>query len=281
MGAEIKIGFTMHPRWLGDGDLSAFIEPLCLVGLSALEFELDQNLPAWPEFGPLMEKTTTQGLDLSFHAPFHPPHTLKGFSGSQREAIKQDYQPMLAVAEAWGKRLGSTRTVVIHAATSHKPADRDKLEADTLAFFTWALEAFPHICFALENNAPAKEDEVKIGERLEDVLRIIHSIENERLQACWDVGHDFMFRGSGDPPVEWLKAVKHVHVHDVNDQGVDHFPLIYQHVPHRSWLPQLCDTGRAEIAVLELKGNQLKTWEPGEIQAMLIGSIAAIEQAIH
>ncbi|MEA4909696.1 MAG: TIM barrel protein [Anaerolineaceae bacterium] len=279
MDAAVKIGFSMHPRWLGDADLETFVRPLRQAGLGALEFELDHNQPYWAEFEILMQTAARQGLDLSFHAPYRAPYSLVGFAGPRREAIAADYRPMLAIADRWGERLGSLRTVVVHAAVSRQPAQRADLEEDTRAFLLWALENFPHIRLALENNSPARENELKVGDRLEGVLSMIAAVSDARLQACWDMGHDYLSRGNAAPPDEWLSQVVHVHVHDVNEQGADHFPLVYQRVPWPAWMGALRRSGMSGLLVLELKGGNLAGWSPQEVSAGLVHSVEATAQA--
>ncbi|MDD5367929.1 MAG: TIM barrel protein [Anaerolineaceae bacterium] len=271
----------MHPQWLGEGDLPTFVEPLRRAGLSALEFELDRNQALWLAFEPLMLAAAELGLDLSFHAPFRAPYSLIGFAGKQRDQIIQDYHPMLDIAEQWGRRLGSNRVVVVHAAVSNPPAVRESLVADTRAFLSWGLDAFPHIQFALENNSLAKGNEVKIGEQLTGVLALIDALNDPRLKACWDMGHDYMVRGPASPPQAWLSAVAHVHVHDVNVRGNDHYPLIYQRVPFQVWLQHLVHVRMKGMVMLELKGGHLSGWPPAKIKAVLVRSIASITKIVE
>ena len=200
MSGEIKVGFSMHPRWAGALGLRAFVEPLRQAGLEVLEFELDRNLDMWPDFQPLMESAVELGFDLSFHAPYRVPYSLAGFCGARRAAIIRDYAPMLLIAEEWSRRLPGLRSVVVHAASARLPADLDSLAADTRAFLAWALETFPHLCFALENNHPAKPGELKAGDSRAAVLKILSGLPaNPRLRACWDMGHDYLADPAGEP----------------------------------------------------------------------------------
>ncbi|HVN53172.1 MAG TPA: TIM barrel protein [Anaerolineaceae bacterium] len=282
MSADIRIGFSMYPLWLEEEDLSTFVAPLRSAGLSAFEFELDRNLALWPEINPMMEAAVGMGLDLSFHAPYRAPYSLIGFSSRRRDQVIQDYSPTLAIAEEWGRRLGSSHMVVIHAAASRLPADRESLEKDTLAFLRWGLDNYPHIRFALENNSPARENEIEIGEQLADVLAMIEALngERERLKACWDMGHDYLRRGNAEPPAEWLSAVAHVHVHDVNEHGVDHYPLVFQRVPYQNWIQALVHAQMEGMIVLELDGRQMKSWPRKNVLSALFQSISSIAQEV-
>ena len=101
MSNAISIGFNIHPRWVQGTSLKAFLTPLREAGLDSLEFELDNHLPMWEDFEPLMEETVALGLQLSFHAAYRAPHTLLGYSSGRRDEIQQDYLPLLQIAENW------------------------------------------------------------------------------------------------------------------------------------------------------------------------------------
>ncbi|MBI4731648.1 MAG: TIM barrel protein [Chloroflexi bacterium] len=278
---DIKIGFSMHPRWVTGTGLGNFIAPLRCAGLSALEFELDDHLDLWAEFGPLMEEAAGIGMELSFHAPYRPPHSLEGFSGQRRGEIVLDYRPLLDIAADWARRAGGPKTVVIHAAAAQSPAGRDALFADTVAFLEWALETYPNLLFALENNHPATRNQIKVGVEREDVLKIITELHHPQLRVCWDMGHDYLNGSGKKPEPAWLSQVVHVHLHDVDTAGTDHYPLVYGNVPYQAWLQAIKQVWMKGIVVLELKGHQLKDWQPERIPMALADSIRAIAMELE
>ena len=280
MTGEIRIGFSMHPRWAEAGKLEDFVKPLRQAGLSFFEFELDNHLEDWSEFVPLMESTFQMGLGLSFHAPYRHPHTLNGFAGSACTQIKDDYRPVLALAETWAQKSQKCRTVVIHAAVAKEPADRKFLIADTQAFLLWVLEEFPDLQLALENNHPARPGEIKVGVNPDDVLALINSIHHPRLGACWDMGHDFLRHSADEPSQDWIKKVVHIHVHDVASNGEDHFPLIFGRVPYIRWLAAWKELAGGGGVVLELKGNHLQNWSPAQIETALKTSIFSLSEVL-
>ncbi len=280
MAGDIRIGFSMHPRWADAGGLENFISPLRQVGLSALEFELDDHLEGWSAFGTLMEITHEMGLGLSFHGPYRLPRSLVGFSGEARERIQADIRPLLAIAETWARKSMKCHTLVVHAAVAREPASRGFLEADTLAFLAWVLEEFPDLQVALENNHPPAPGEVKVGVEPEEVLALIASINSPRLGACWDMGHDFLRHRGEEPAPEWLANVVHVHVHDVDENGEDHFPLIFGRVPYEHWLGAWkVLSGRGNV-VLELKGKHLQDWSRERITEVLKANISFLHEAL-
>jgi sugar phosphate isomerase/epimerase len=280
MAGRVRIGFSMHPRWTGERGLEDFLRPLRQVGLSALEFELDDRLEDWPAFGPLMKASFEMGLALSFHAPYRQPHSLVGFAGNGRAHIQADVSPLLAVAETWAQLSPTCRRVVVHAAVGRAPADPAALAADTHAFLAWVLEAYPDLELALENNHPARPGEVKAGVAPQDVLALIAAVDNPRLNACWDLGHDFLRAGGAEPSAAWLAKVVHVHVHDINEIGVDHYPLVFGNVPVEAWLRAWKAQGGRGGAVLELKGKQLMGWSADKIGESLELSVATLGEVL-
>ena len=280
MGSEIRIGFSMHPRWARAEELEAFIAPMCRSGLSSLEFELDDRQENWPDFAPLMEAAFQMGLGLSFHAPYRPPYRLAGFAGQEHSRIQDDYRPALAIAETWARRSSVCRTVVIHAAVAKEPAARKPLIEDTLAFLAWVLEEFPDLQLALENNHPARPGEVKVGVEPEDVLSMLTALDTPRLGACWDLGHDYLRQKGTVPTQEWLSRVVHIHVHDVDENGEDHFPLIFGRVPYEHWLGAWKAVTKGGGVVLELKGKHLQNWSQSQIAEALETSISSLNKVL-
>jgi sugar phosphate isomerase/epimerase len=277
MDSNIRIGFSMHPRWARAEELEAFILPLRQSGLSLLEFELDDHQEDWPIFEPLMKTAFQMGLGLSFHAPYRPPYSLIGFASQERRRIQDDYRPMLEIAETWAQKSQSCKTLVIHAAVAHEPVSRETLIDDTLAFLTWVVEEFPELQLALENNHPARLDEVKPGVEPEDVLSMVTALDTTHLGVCWDIGHDYLRQKEAILTREWLSRVVHVHVHDVNNRGEDHYPLIFGRVPYKRWLGAWKMMGGGGSVVLELKGKHLQNWSPIRVAGVLEASVSKLK----
>ncbi len=172
MGKDIGISFNMNPHWVGEEGLNVFLDPLRQAGLNTLEFELDRFLPEWPRMQPLIGECAEAGLRLCFHAPYRNPNRIEGFSSGRSEEVKAMIRPMLAIAQSWADRLATPINVVVHGARSTTQA-RESLREDTLQFLEWALNEFPGLYFAFENNHPAKPGEIRIQTALIDSLRVI------------------------------------------------------------------------------------------------------------
>jgi len=267
------VGFNMHPYWAMGDALAGFLAPLRAAGLRALEFGLDTNEGGWPSTVPLIENCQRLGFALSFHAPYLPPYTIAGFAGHERAKIEADYAPMLDIAARFGPA-----TVVVHGAQS-ETRSQDEVYADTLAFFQWALERYPSLTFALEN-LNAVPGRARIGPDRAELLRLVQEIGDPQLGLCWDMGHDAQSGVRDTPQDAWLRHVCHVHVHDINGQGLDHFPLLYGRVPYQTWLPVLAAAGFGGIATLEIKGRQLSEMRIDWIIKVLVASIGEIQQLL-
>jgi sugar phosphate isomerase/epimerase len=265
----------MHPLWAEGEDLAPFLEPLQAAGLTALEFTLHATDRHWPRFEPQIAACAELGLTLCFHAPYLPPYTLVGFSEDQEAAIRADYEPMLDLAARYGPT-----AVVVHGPGS-ETRSREALVADTVAFFQWAVPHYPQLTFTLENLV-YKPKLDRIGEDRAEMLQIAHEVDHERFGFCWDMGHDIMDERpvSGLTP-EWIGLVRHVHVHDVNRENHDHYPLVHGRVPYNEWLTALLATGFEGIVSLEIKGHQLAHLGRDRVRELLRLSVERVVQALE
>jgi sugar phosphate isomerase/epimerase len=264
----------MHPRWANADHVAEFLKPLRDAGLSAVEFELDSNDACWPEFPALIETCRDLGLALCFHAPYRAPHTIAGFAGGGRGEIIRSLSPMYDVAARY-----APAPIVIHGA---KDASRSHalLYDDTLAFLRWVLDRYEDLTIALENLNPDPHAN-KVGCDRAEVGRIVREVHHPRLGMCWDVGHDVNGGAKRLPSAAWLQMVRHVHIHDLDDRGLDHYPLIYGKVVAERWLPPLVRAGFAGTVTLELNGARCGFLWPDRIASALVGSVKAIHGALH
>ena len=263
----------MHPRWASGKTLPGFLAPLRAAGLRALEFELWEYAPDWPRFLPLMEDCQRLGLELCFHAPYLAPYTIAGFAGEGRKEIQAAYAPMLNVAARF-----APAPVVIHGAWS-ETGPHDALYADTIAFLEWVLDHYRSLVPALENLVPDSRRD-KIGTTRAEILRIVEKTDDRRLGVCWDMGHDVLAGRLSVPEEAFLRRVVHVHLHDVDEHGTDHYPLLYGRVPYRTWLPALAQAGFGGIVTLEIKGGQLVHLKLEQIKQSLTTSVARIARLL-
>lgn len=276
---KTRIGFTMHPLWLTGISLEDFLAPLQDAGLNALEFLLDAHQQEWEQFKPLMTACSDKGLYLSFHFPYSKSYSLDGFNEKKQTPSLEELASILALAQEFSVSAECPAVVVVHGAKS-KTSPREQLYTDTLAFLRWALEGFPQLMFALENLGPAAAGEIKIADTRQEVLALLQDLADPRVGICWDLGHDALHHRPDLPSSQWLKKVIHVHLHDINAAGLDHFPLVYDRVPYKAWLPHIQPNHIPGSVCLEIKGNQLRDWGIDMINRSLIESICWIKELI-
>jgi sugar phosphate isomerase/epimerase len=280
MAEPVAVSFNMDPRWSEFEGLEPFLAPLRQAGLDTLEFELDSQLSNWSGFEPLMRSVDALGLGLCFHAPYRGANRIEGFAGPRREELIGLVGPMLSIAQGWAERKSRTMNVVIHGGVS-KTATRAMLREDTLQFLDWALGSYSGIRIALENNHPAVNGEVKVGDTRLGVLDIVRELDHPRLGVCWDMGHDFLAGPQGEVEEEWLSRLVHIHVHDVDSAGVDHYPLVFDRVPYRIWLAMARRANFSGVVTLEIKGGQLAGWSGENIRSALVHSIQTVRQEMQ
>lgn len=271
--AKVSIGLTMRPEWLGDEGVLGFIEPLSRAGLEALEFELDPTDPAWPRCGPLMALTSRLGLRICLHAPFRGGYGIAGFAGERRDEIERKLAPLLDDAAEL-----APAPLVVHAAESAMRSP-EALEEDTLAFLRWLLARDDGLEPVLENLEPRKTI-TRITTTRADVRRLVEQVGDPRVGICWDLGHDVLSGSTGVPEPAWLELVRHVHLHDIDEQGQDHAPLIFGHVPSAEWLGPLVAAGYAGVVTLEISRRQVGHLPHDRLMAVLVGSVRVAVEAV-
>ena len=252
------MGFGLHPKWLGNGTREEFLLPLKAAGLTALEFTLHPGTDEWESMRALAEECARVGYPCHFHAPYQSPFTLFGFASNQRDAIQKMYTPALELVERLAEENHFTPSLVIHGATADAP--RTELRRDTEEFLTWVLSVTRHARLMLEN-LPPKSGLTRTGESREEVLDIVQQFNHPRLAICWDLGHDFLLGYTELPDTDFLRAVHHVHIHDVNVAGEDHFPLVFGNVPWQADLHALANCEFDGAVIMEINGYRARAVE--------------------
>lgn len=84
----------------------------------------------------------------------------------------------------------------------------------------------------------------------EATLQIVEQIDRPNCVIAWDLAHDWLGSRLGEattwpsiPPTSFLRRVGYVRLHDVSDDGCDHWPLVVGNVPYTSQLRALLRAG--------------------------------------
>ena len=272
----MQFGFGLHPKWLGNGTREEFLAPLKAQGMSALEFTLHPGIDEWESMSALAEECARAGYPCHFHAPYQPPFTLAGFATNQRDAIQKMYDPALELVERLAEENHFAPSLIIHGATANAP--HAELRRDTEAFLTWVLSVTRHSQLMLEN-LPPKPGFTRTGESRDEVLAIAHQFNNPRLGICWDLGHDYLLGYTELPDADFLRAVRHVHIHDINNAREDHFPLVFGNVPWQADLHALAGVGFDGAIVMEINGYRARAVE--RLHERLAESFKLMREAVQ
>jgi sugar phosphate isomerase/epimerase len=208
----MKTSFSIDPKWIGDGNAEKFLAPFQKVGMTALEFILQPLEPDWGANQGLAQHCAAAGFLCYFHAPYKTPYNPQGFSSTRRGEIKELNWPAFDFADSLSKQYGLVPTIVIHGAKGDFPID--ELVRDTVQFLEWVLAETSCLRPALEL-LPHK-NMTRVGENRDEVLAVVEQISSDRLGLCWDLGHDVLLGYKDIPTANFLRAVRHVHVHDIN-----------------------------------------------------------------
>ena len=249
----MELGFGLHPKWLGSGSREEFLAPLKAAGMSVLEFTLHPATEEWQAMRGLAEECVRAGYRCHFHAPYQSSFTIAGFATSGRDAIRRMYAPALELVERLAGEQRSDPALVIHGATANAP--RAELRRDTEAFLAWVL-AETHYSRLMLEILPPKPPLTRIGESRDELLDLVRTMNDPRVGICWDLGHDYLLGYTAAPTDDFLRAVRHVHIHDINAAREDHFPLIFGNVPWQADLRALVGVGFDGAGGMEINGNR-------------------------
>ena len=279
---EIHVGFNLNHKWLNGRPFDAVVQPLIEAGLGALELHLDLRIPELAEhIESLCENAAQSGLGVSFHAPYLDPSLMHGFAREKRDALIEEWKPMLALVNRWAGVNGIRTEITMHGA--HGPnADYADLFDDTVAIALYILEQCPNAWLGIENlPVPRHPDEmVKYGEDRKTTLDAVRTVDHPRCGITWDMGHCVRDKVFTLPNPEWTSRVIHAHIHDVDDHRQDHWPLILGSTPYKEWITHLVSAGFSGTLTAELNGALYGEWSQAEIDSRLLMTIKEIKSAV-
>lgn len=280
---KINIGSNLDYYWLRGRPFLSVVEPLMEKGLTVLEVHLELRFPEIADHVKTMcQEAARTGLGINFHAPYLDPPFMYGFSGEEKESIKADWSPALDIVNQFAGTNEIRTEMVLHG--SHGPhAPMDDLLSDTVEISHWILETCPDLFLGIENlPTPRNPNELVIfGENRESVLEAVQKVNHNRCGITWDMGHCVRNKVFNLPSEEWMRRVVHVHLHDVDENRQDHWPLIHGNTPYEKWIPELRDHGFEGTITAELNGRLYQDWTQDEIDNKLQLTIDKVKRALE
>jgi sugar phosphate isomerase/epimerase len=271
---SIELGFALHPKWVERTGRENFLAPLKANGMRVLEFTLHPAGDEWEPMRALAEECVCAGYHCHFHAPYQDPFNSNGFASSRREELMRLYETPLDFAERMAEVGDYSPALVIHGA--HGTTTLAQLTEDTRVFLLWVLERTQSARLMLEI-LPPKPGYIRLGESYEAVVNMTREINHPRLNICWDFGHSYL-QNLNLPPDDFLRATRHVHVHDINDAREDHFPLVFGNVLWQDDLRALMRVDFDGAVVMEINGYRAQAVE--RLHERMAESFALMKQVI-
>ncbi|HEX6290809.1 MAG TPA: TIM barrel protein [Herpetosiphonaceae bacterium] len=94
----------------------------------------------------------------------------------------------------------------------------------------------------------------------QETLQVVMEVNHPNCVIAWDVAHDWLGGAKGGvadwqsaASADFLRRVAYVRLHDVDDSGTDHWPLVVGNVPYASQLRPLLQHGFAGVVCLAIR----------------------------
>lgn len=256
----MKVGARVNPFFYEEIGIQALLKMLRNAGCEALEFGMAPGgHPEWPVRDDILGMCRDLGMAFSHHTRMK----VEAFEQPEWAALADEYEGILEWLESAAERLGQTINLVIHwtRVRLDKPGGPEwhALMDRTIRGLNWFVgRTGPNLRWQLEN-ATWKPTGHSVGDRHDTLLAIRKGVGEDRLDICWDIGHEGTFR-NGTPDTltpEFLRAVGHLHVSDLRQEegGIwgAHYPPFYGNVPFQEHLRALAEVGCKGALILEVQ----------------------------
>ncbi len=291
----VLLGNAGSPRWYAgpERSFSTYLDMLEKVGATSTEIVLhhgpyDERTARVHVIDPDWESTVEayhrRGMAIQLHVSLDQRFATSRWR-VDREGLKSEYEPIISLALSAVERQ-ERLSLVIHGA-SDPNVTLPQNEDATLGLIDWLADRFEDerasISVALELGAAKPGRETAAARSRDSVLRIVRRAASSAAGICWDVAHDIENSSdeldwSIDPGRDFLARVRHVHLHDVDDQGMAHYPLLLGTVPYKAQLDALLRSQPLPSMTMEVRWIcASRLGEPWEV---LIQSYRAVQSKL-
>ena len=259
------LGNSGAPRWY-DCDAARFphyLDQIVAAGATAAEIVLHDGEAdeftsrvhvVRSDWESVIDGYRSRGLWVSVHGPLTPEFSARHWNTARRELLNR-YQPVLRQVADLAEEQGATN-LVLHAAAD--PAldllGNERVTAEFVQSIgeligRWSSRVNVVLELRAENSARPSAAALSRA----SVLRILNLVNHSSVGICWDLAHDMenaIATGSGwtRPPDAFLERVRHLHLHDLGEDGEPHCPPLIGRVPISDG-PKLCPTVSAIMEI--------------------------------
>jgi sugar phosphate isomerase/epimerase len=292
---SVLLGNSGSPRWYAapEHTLDDYLDHLVDWGATSAEMVLHH--------GPYDERTARvhvidpdwrftsdayheRGIAVQLHVSLDPRFATSRWR-SDREGLQREYEPILVLVSSIVER--QDRVVLVLHGAADPAAAADDNEAATIGLLDWLanraqVSSLP-LALSLELGAAKTGRESAAARSRQSILRIVERLPTEQVGICWDLAHDCE-NSTVDP--EWttipapdfLGRVNHVHLHDLDGQGMAHYPVLLGNVPYPEQFAALRRVGPLPSITMEVRW--LCATRMGEPWTMLGESYRAVWKTI-
>ncbi len=177
-----------------------------------------------------------------------------------REGLMREFEPIIGLTSEITE-LQERVAIVIHGAADPTALlfENEDATAGLLDWLSSEITTRKLPAFAAVELGAAKPGRESAAARCRaSVLRIVRKVDSNRVGICWDMAHDRENAASEtdwrvDPGDEFLNNVVHVHLHDIGDDGLAHYPLVLGTVPFVEQLGCLSRIGPLPSMTMEVR----------------------------
>ena len=295
----MQIGTKLERDYLGLEEVrDAFggEDPLAVIKGLGMEFVEWPLTPAFDEeeAWALAEACLRHGLRVNLHPYLKGESDTANFEDCEGNGCRTLLHRYLAFADRVSAAQGHTCVMNLHPPSSlyaqaEIPASHRRriLVLRSLYFHQWLDELLARegwdvqVTSELQLAADPGEDFVRLGDHYRELLYCLGGVK--RIGICWDMGHSTInhtrYRNERyplDPPEEFVRRVRHVHLHDVQGRE-DHHPLSDGDVPYRKFLSFIRDAGFQGDINLELPLRKISLH--GAYREVMADNVSRVQQA--
>ncbi|MGI5854723.1 MAG: sugar phosphate isomerase/epimerase family protein [Bacillota bacterium] len=278
---DLRLGFSFNNEWWDECALLELFPLLRECGIT--DIELNPAPHHMSEEARQAYQVLEAGFRCHLHAPYPNSFPIRDYHGSGKNTAEEVFRNLFELALECAVRQGSPSVINLHGAAGRADRyDPIALRKATRDFLLWAVRVvgdYP-VKIAMETTL-FSTDVYQVGRYGSEILDIVKEVGGKSLGLGLDMGHCAMCERDRGVPYDlsddFIKRVVHVHLHDIDQRGVDHAPLIFGNVDYDGYLQWLKRRHYQDVVVLELNYHQVKRY--GDLKEMLRASAKRARQA--
>ncbi|HVB65649.1 MAG TPA: TIM barrel protein [Nitrolancea sp.] len=212
-----------------------------------------------PDWRSTIRAYRERGLAVQFHVSLDERFATARWR-HERDELRGEYLPLLRLLTEVAEEQQRI-ALVLHGAADPSATPTENRDA-TVGLLDWlatefSVQSLP-VYAAIELGAAKSGRESAAARSRRSVSEIVECVGSERVGICWDVAHDIENAPNEDgwtliPGEQFLRRVVHMHLHDIGDDGLAHYPLLIGKVPFAAQLEALANICPLPSLTMEIR----------------------------